>query len=280
MNNGTPGPLGFEKAEELLNQTRTPPPGKSYGQIVLFATDGVFNVCGNYTIAGVSACPAGKYVPFDGSYVGSGDPETYYLNDPGYNLMPGRPVWQGQQIAQRIKATGTHIFVVALTPRGGAFSPRGLPEMSSGTENYYYEADDANAMAKIYAQIDQQIHDRDCDPYEQLVVAKGAKITLKQAGNPNADKTTTTDANGNWSFARVPAGQYQVVVEPLSLKSPEDGLTREYRRIVNTGNPSQESEILVEVNGDRPNGSVVRAGVLMTMGRDASGALMNGCSVP
>lgn len=275
-NGYTPGPLAFEKVELLLKDKRTPPAGKRYGQIVLFATDGVFNVCGHDTIVGGSSCPAGQLVPFDKS-LGS-DPMSY-LNNPQYNLMPGRPVWQGQQVAQRIKQAGARIFVVALTPRTGAFSPKGLPEMSSGT-NYYFEADDTNTLTKIYSQIDLTIKNGTCIPFEQLIAATGAKITLVQPGNPNATRTTTADASGNWSFGKVAAGSYQIKVDTLSVKSPEDGITRQYVRVVNLANPNEEGQVSLDITAERPNGAIYRAPILMTMDRDKSGALQNGCSIP
>lgn len=279
----TPGPLAFEQAKTLLGNRRTPPAGKNYGQIVLFATDGVFNVCGNYIDPGpvTSACTpqtAGEQVPFDGSYPGTGNEADYYLNNPGYNQMPGRPIWQAQQVAMQIKSElGARIFVVALTPRGGAFSPAGLPEMSSGGNDYYFQADDANTLANIYTRIDQQLLVGDCLPFEKKSPVGGVTVTLSQPGNPNADVTTTTDANGNFRFTDLVDGSYTVEVQDRTLTSPEDGISRTYSRIINANNPSEEGKLSIDLSRERPNGSISRADILWTMPLGDNGAPLNGC---
>ncbi len=61
----TPGPTAFETVETLLANKRTPPAGKKYAQIVVFATDGVFNICGKDV--GERSCPTGSLTPREGN---------------------------------------------------------------------------------------------------------------------------------------------------------------------------------------------------------------------
>jgi len=270
----TPGPQGFEAVEQLLRSTRTPASGKQYRQIVLFATDGVFNVCG--TDRGAQNCPYGKMVPFDGS--GGNNPE-YYLNNPSYNMVSGRPIWQAQQVASRIKNSGARVFVIALTPRGGDFNPAGLPEMSSGT-GYYYEADDSGAMSNIYAQIKEKIEGDRCQPMEVWQPAEGAQIKLTQPSNPTFLKTVVADTNGQWKIADLEAGQYVVKSEPLTISSKEDGKTRKYSRIRNGFNLSEENQASININPQYPNGATVYSELLLSLPLGPDGAPLNGCNTP
>jgi hypothetical protein len=269
----TPGPQAFETVEDLLRSKRTPPAGKQYRQIVLFASDGVFNVCGKDR--GAQSCPYGQVVPFDGS----GPNDEYYLNNPAYNLVSGRPVWQAQQVASRIKNAGARVFIVALTPRSGSFNPAGLPEMSSGT-GYYYQADDGGAMANIYSKIKSQIAENTCQPMEVWQQAEGAQIKLTQPNNPTFLKTTIADTNGQWAFEDLEAGQYVVKSDPLTLASREDGKTRRYSRVRNGLNLSEESQGSVYINPQYPNGSTVYSELLLSLPLGPDSAPLNGCNTP
>jgi Flp pilus assembly protein TadG len=273
-NGYTPGPIAFEAVEDLLRSKRQPPAGKQYRQIVLFATDGVFNVCGKDR--GAQDCPYSKLVPFDGS--GGNNPE-YYLNNPSYNMVSGRPVWQAQQVASRIKNSGARVFVVALTPRGGDFNPAGLPEMSSGT-GYYYEADDGGAMANIYARIKEKIDGDRCQPMEGWQPAEGAQIKLTQPSNPTFLKTVIADTNGQWRFADLEAGQYVVKSDPVTITSREDGKTRKYSRLRNGFNLSEENQASININPQYPNGATVYSELLLSLPLGPDGAPLNGCNTP
>ncbi|HEX6288003.1 MAG TPA: VWA domain-containing protein [Herpetosiphonaceae bacterium] len=270
----TPGPQAFEAVESLLRSKRTPPAGKQYRQIVLFATDGVFNVCGSDR--GAQNCPYGELVPFDNSLGGN---EQNYLNNPSYNMVSGRPVWQGQQVSSRIKNSGARVFVVALTPRGGNFDPAGLPEMSSGT-GYYYEADDGGAMANIYATIKQKMDQDTCQPMEVWQPAEGAQIKLTQPHNPTFIKTTVAYTNGQWRFVDLEAGQYVVKSEPLTITSREDGKTRKYSRVRNGLNLSEEQQASVYINPQFPNGATVYTELLMSLPLGPDNVPLNGCNTP
>jgi hypothetical protein len=275
---GTPGPIGFEAVEQLLQNKRTPPAGKKYGQIVLFATDGVFNVCGS---GSGQKCPYGYTVPIDGSL--GGDPQNYY-NNPGYNMVSGRPIWQAQQVASRIRNTGARIFTIALTPRcvpgvQYCFDPAGLRDMSSGS-GYYYEADDGEALASIYAYIREAIEYDTCVPHEKQEQAGSARITLTRPDNPTWEMETTTDSAGAFQFDQVPAGEYVLKVTPLDIRSPEDSLTRRYSRVRNGLNLSEEGQVSVTINPQYPSGSTVYSQVQMSLPYGPDGIPLNGCTTP
>jgi hypothetical protein len=270
----TPGPIAFESVENLLRNRRTPPAGKQYRQIVLFATDGVFNVCGSDV--GQQNCPYGDIVPFDGT---GGKDSQYYMNNPAYNMVSGRPIWQAQQVASRLKNAGARVFLVALTPRGGQFDPAGLPEMSSGT-GYYYEADDGGAMANIYTTIKGKMGSDSCQPMEVWQPAEGAQIKLTQPQNPTFIKTAVADTNGQWRFTELEAGQYVVKSDPLSLMSHEDGKTRKYSRIRNGFNLSEEHQASIYINPQYPNGATVYSELLLSLPLGPDEVPLNGCNTP
>lgn len=271
----TPGPIGFEKAEDLLKNRRTPPAGKQYGQIVLFATDGVFNVCGGDK--GVENCPRAQLVP-----CAKGN-DNNCLANPSYNMVSGRPVWQGQQVANRIKGSGARVFVVALTPTclSGAtdcFNPAGLPEMSSGS-GYYYQANDGSAMQNIYANIKTKIEGDVCEPKQKTEFAGGAMMVLTRPDNPTFSRSVVADGEGNWGFNNLESGNYVVKVKPdLSLKSAEDGLYRKYTRLRNGFNLSEETQASIYLNPQYPDGATVYSEVLLSMPMDKTGTPLNGCT--
>lgn len=275
-NGYTPGPQAFEKVEALLKNKRTPPAGKEYGQIVLFATDGVFNVCGS-TVGQVN-CPAGTLVNSQG-YANA-------IYDAGFNMVSGRPVWQAQQVAGRIKGAGASVFVVALTPTcqpndPQCFQTSGLTEMSSGS-GYYYSAKDGSAMQNIYSLINTKIDDDTCKPEEDGdpgIFAEGATVTLTQPSNPTFLKKTTTDSNGYYRFENLPAGDYVVKVNPsFSAKSPVDGLYRKYSRLRNGYNLAEETQASVYVNSEYPDGSTVPSEIRLSMPLGPDGTQLNGCT--
>jgi hypothetical protein len=275
----TPGPIAFEKVETLLKDTRTPPAGKKYEQVVVFATDGVFNVCG--TSAGKQSCPYGGVVPFDGT----SNNILYYLNNPGYNAVSGRPVWQAQQVASRIRASGARIFVVALTPQclpgsTSCFDPTGLNDMSSGT-GFYYQADASSTIASIFATIRQKIVLDTCAPGETTELAPGARVILKRPDNPTWSMQTTADAAGAYVFQNLSAGEYVVRVDPpLSLASSEDNLTRTYSRIRNNLSLTEENQASVYINPQYPNGATEYSSILLSLPLADDGAPHNGCTMP
>jgi hypothetical protein len=276
----TPGPVAFEAVEALLQNKRTPPAGKTYEQVVIFATDGVFNVCGSpQTVTPPieqKPCPFGEIVPNDHTST-----DTYYYNNPDYTLIPGRPLWQAQVIAKRIKSANIPLFVVALTPRCTpspgliCFSTKGLPDISSGT-GYYFEADDPSVLAGIYQHIANTIIETDCKPGNGEVVAPGTVIHLTQPGNPSFTKTATADSNGRWSFTGLTDGEYIVKADPVTLAS-QDGKSRTYTELVNKLNPNEEKQATVIINGQNPNGSSTPAAVKLTLPRGADGTYPDGC---
>lgn len=278
-NGYTPGPIAFESVEDLLKNKRTPPSGKQYGQIVLFATDGVFNVCGK-DVGNVN-CPYSTLVQCTGA--GSAN----CINNAGYNMVSGRPVWQGQQVAGRIKANGASIFVIALTPTCRAndsdcFDPAGLPEMSSGS-GYYYSARDGGAMQNIYSLINAKIDDDTCKPVEDGdpgILAEGATMVLTRPSNPTFRKTDVTDSNGQWNFSDLEPGDYVVKVVPsLDVRTSGDGLWRTYSRLRNGYNLAEETQASVYINQQLPDGSTVPSEVRLSMPIDpATGAPFNGCN--
>lgn len=275
----TPGPIAFEEVENLLRNKRTPPAGKKYGQIVVFATDGVFNVCG--TDKGVENCPYGQMVPPDGS---GGSDRTFYTNNPGYNAVSGRPIWQAQQVATRIKNSGARIFVIAETPtcgdEGNCFTPIGLPDISSGS-GYYYTAKDASAMANIYATIRDRINYDQCIPHEVTQQAANTTIVLTQPNNPTWTMSTVADSSGNYSFGNLPAGQYILKINPApTLTSPEDQLARTYPRLRNSRNLTEEGQASVYINPQFPDGATVYSEVILSLPYADDGTLNNGCSIP
>lgn len=265
----TPGPLAFESVETLLRNKRTPPAGKQYGQIVLFATDGVFNVCGNDR--GTENCAAGYMAKTNGAPNG-------WENSTSYNMVSGRPIWQAQQAANRIKASGARVFVVALMPSGNNFDPRGLSDMSSGS-GYYYQANDGSAMQNIYANIKTKIEGDTCEPKQKTEFAGGATMVLTRPDNPTFSRSTVTDSEGNWAFNNLESGNYVVKVRPeLSLKSSEDSLFRKYTRLRNGFNLSEETQASIYLNPQFPDGATVYSEVLLSMPMDNTGTPLNGCT--
>ncbi len=273
----TPGPYGFERAMQQLQTAQTTrASGRPVRKVVIFVTDGVFNICGS--IPNTRACPAGQSPPCSLS------PSTRCTNSADYNLVEPRPVWQGQQRAAEIKATGASIFTIALKgpcPAGSTecFDPKGLPEMSSGA-GYHYEVDDGNALNNIFQLILAKIDNDACLPKEQVDLAPGAKLTLLSPSNPSFKRTTTADGEGRWQFSDLPAGQYVVKADAYSLRSPEDGLTRLYSRVRNALDLGEEGQVSFSLNPQWPQGSVVYGEVLLSLPTDSEGVPLNGCRAP
>jgi hypothetical protein len=275
VNGYTPGPFAFERVQQLLQSAQTTRNGKQVRKVVLFATDGVFNVCGTYP--GGGACPTGQ--------VACPSPLTDdCLNSPEHHSVEPRPVWQGQQRSNEIKASGASIYVVALTPQcissvTTCFNPKGLPEMSSGS-GYYFRATDAAAMAAAYTQINSQIADATCVPHEQQELAPGATVRLSTPGNPTFAMSSPVDSEGRWEFNELEAGEYVVKADPYSKRSPEDGFSRVYSRVRNGLNLSEEGQVSVSINPQFPDGSTVPAEVLLSLPTNAQGVPQNGCTTP
>lgn len=287
---GTPGPLAFEMARDMLrDNVRTPPAGKRYGQVVIFATDGVFNVCGGYTEnrPDINLCPSGSVVPPFPNNLLDGTPYTSYTNNAAYNVMPGRPIWQAQKVAAQIKATGARIFTVALKAQclptiPSCFNPAGLSEMSSGS-GFAYQANDSSSMAKIYDTIMEKITETGagCDPYSKpLAAAPGAKVLLTQAQNPTFKEETTTDPNGNFRFSNLRAGVYTLTVKPAYQAKGDDGVTRTYSTVVNSRNPNETDKATVDINDKRPDGAATDTGLELYIEKDANGVPLSPCPLP
>lgn len=282
----TPGPAALEQVEKLLKDKRTPPSGKTYRQVVVFATDGVFNVCGSTVqttpAVPLNSCPFGDVVPKD-----KGITDPMYYDNPDYSSMPGRPLWQAKVLANRIKAAGTEIFIIALTPRctpapgKSCFITKGLPDLASGSD-HYFEADAANILTDVYSHIEHTVVQTDCKPGEALNdVAPGAVVRLTQPSDPNFKvPAVTADSNGSWTFKNIPAGKYVVTVDPLTLSSKEDGKSRTYSYVINLLNPNEEKQASVDIDSRFSNGSIVPAAVKLTLPRGENGATSNGCQVP
>lgn len=273
-NGYTPGPFAFERVQKVLQTAQTTRNGKQVRKVVLFATDGVFNVCGTY--------PGGKDCPTGETICKSNDQQC--LNSPEIQSVAPRPVWQGQQRSNELKAAGASIYVVALTPQCVAsvqycFNPKGLPEMSSGS-GYYFRATDATEMAAVYARINSQIADATCVPREQSELANGAVVRLSQPGNPTFKMSSPVDSEGRWDFENLDAGEYVVKADPYSKRSPEDGFTRVYSRVRNGLNLSEEGQVSVTINPQFPDGSTVPAEMLLSLPTNADGVPLNGCTTP
>lgn len=276
----TPGPLAFERAEQLFQSRRQPPAGKTYEQILVFATDGVFNVCGN--TSGTNPCTPNNLVPFDGTL---GNNQEAYQNNPGYNMQHGRPIWQAQQVATRLKNNGVKTFVVAMTPtclQGSTtcFSPQGLPDMSSGP-GYYYRANDGGALTNIYAQISSVIANETCKPLETWEKLSGATVVLRKPDNPNWSVSTTTNSTGGFQIDNLPQGQYIATVNPMTVRSPEDEpqpLRRTYSRVRNARNLAEEGQASIFITGRLADGATVYSDIDLMLPRNADGTPLNGCT--
>jgi hypothetical protein len=278
----TPGPLAFEEVEQLLKQRRTPPTGKTYRQIVIFASGSVFNVCGAQG-GGSQQCPTTYKVPVPAG-TKEADKPSYY-NSPSYNMVSGRPIWQAQQVTNRIRTAGAQIFMVALTPQcqsnqAYCFDPQGLKEMSGGN---YFGANSSAALTNVYQQIrDQMVGSTTttCVPYEQREAANGARVILTQPNNPTWKKETTTTRNGSFAFNGVLAGQYIVTVAPLDRISSEDGKTRRYSRVLNARNLNEEGQASVAVSADVADKKAVSSELTLSLPTQAGGTPNNGCTTP
>ncbi len=274
----TPGPRAFEAVETLLANKRTPPAGKKFAQIVVFATDGVFNVCGN--AVGERPCTAGQLTPREGN---ASNNDVLYNS--AYNAVSGRPIWQAQQVATRIKNSGANIFIVALTPTcragdTGCFNPAGLSDMSSGS-NYYHQANESGALEKIYENIGETIVYDTCVPNEITEPVNNATVVLTKPDNPTWRQQVKTNSAGMFEFDELQAGQYIVKVEPsITVKSPEDDLTRTYSRTRNGRSLSEEGQASVYVNPQFADGATVSTQLLLSLPFDASGSPNNACTMP
>lgn len=274
----TPGPYAFERVQQVMQDAQTTRNGKEVRKIVLFATDGVFNICGSTPNS--AACPSGQ----DICPTGSNDARESCLNSPEVQSVAPRPVWQGQQRSNELKAAGATIYVVALTPDclpsvRFCFNPMGLPEMSSGA-GYYFRANDPTAMAAAYTRINSQIADTTCVPREQSELAAGATVRLSMPGNPTFAMSAPVDSEGRWEFPNLEAGEYVVKADAFSKRSPEDGFSRVYSRVRNGLNPSEEGQASVRINPQFPDGSTVPAEVLLSLPTNAQGVPLNGCTTP
>jgi Flp pilus assembly protein TadG len=276
-NGYTPGPFAFERAKEVLQSSpSTRPSGRAVRKILVFATDGVFNVCGSSP--NTAACVTGQTVTCTSSNT------EYCLNNADYNLVEPRPVWQGQQVAAQIKASGVSIFTIALKPdcptnSTTCFDPKGLSDMSSGS-GYHYQVSDANAMKSIYQLILAKIDNDQCVPKEQIEILPGATVRLSQPSNPSFNKSTTTDTEGKWEFRDLPDGQYRVSVDAVEKLSSEDGYRRLYTRVRNGLNLGEEGYASFTINPQWPDGSGVYGELLLSLPSDANGIPLNGCTTP
>ena len=156
----------------------------------------------------------------------------YYLNNPGYNAVSGRPVWQAQQVATRIKSSGARIFIIAETPDMSRRQHRLLqPGWSGRYEQRVWITitwpSTATALANIYNTIRDQINLDRCVPYEITQQAANATMVLTQPSNPTWSMSTVADSSGGYSFGNLTAGDYVLKVNPApTLTSSEDGLAR------------------------------------------------------
>ncbi len=271
---GTPGAMAFERVEELLRSRRTPASGKQYVQVVIFATDGIFNVCGSEI--GQEPCPWG----------------TKVNGNVAQNLVSGRPIWQAQQVAARIKATWAapmavppQIYMVtlvpncsSLTPDEDCFTTTGLPEMSSGT-GYYYSARDGSSLDGVYGQIGNAIPQPGCRPGEKIDPAVGARMVVMQPNNPTSAIPVEADNDGVWRVTGVEAGQYVVKVDPAyAARSPEDNLWRTYSRVRNWYDLNEETQASILINPQFPNGATVYSEVRVSMPIGTDEAPVDGCN--
>ncbi|WP_026369703.1 VWA domain-containing protein [Kallotenue papyrolyticum] len=277
----TPGPFAFEETRSLMGSAQTTrPSGTPVRKVVILATDGVFNICGSDWNS--SACRRGQ-LPYC-EYNPSNPGDYRCSNNAPYNMVQPRPVWQAIQLAQQLKDRGVSIFTIAMKAHCApnsrdCFDPRGLPEMSSGS-GYYYQASDEQALNNIYQIILDQIATPQCEPKEQVELAVGARVILKQPNNPTVVKTTVADSEGRWEFRDLPAGEYVVTVEPYTKTSPEDGRTRTYSRLRNALDLSQEGQVSFSINPLWPERSTVYGEALLSLPTDANGVPRNGCNTP
>lgn len=276
-NGYTPGPYAFERVMDQLQTADSYRNGKQVRKVVVFATDGVFNVYGSKP--GGSGFPPGGVV--------SCPPNINYdcTNSAEYNMVENRPVWQAQQRAAEIKQTGASIFTIALKPDCPAnvqncFNPKGLSDMSSGS-GYYYQVSDSNAMNNIYQLILAKIGNDQCVPKEVTELAPGATVRLSRPDNPSVKYSTVADSEGRYVFNNLPQGNYVVTADPITRTSPEDGLQRLYPRVRNGLSLSEEGQASVTIDSkQRPNGATFESELLLSLPTDKDGVALNGCTTP
>jgi hypothetical protein len=276
-NGSTPGPYALERTLAQLQSAQTRrSSGKEVRTVVLFATDGVFNICGSNP--NNSACPKSQHPPctLDSSN------SSICTNNADYNLVAPRPVWQGQQIADQIKTTGASVFVVALKPdcppdSDDCFNPKGLYEMSSG-QGYYYQVSDAEAMKSIYQRILAKIENETCVPMEQVDLAPEVTVRISDPTNPGFKASVKTDSQARFVFEDLVPGQYVITADAKEFYSPEDKLYRTYGRVRNALNPAEEGRASFDLNPAWPNKSTVEGELRLSLSTDDKGVPYNGCT--
>ncbi len=275
---GTPGPYAFEQVLSQLQSAQATRNGKEVRKVVIFATDGVFNICGSNPNS--KACPKGQDVCPDEPF----DARESCKNDPQFQSVEPRPIWQAQQLSNQVKATGASVYVVAMEPtciEGSGqycFDPYGLPEMSSGT-GYYFKAHDRAGLASIYNEIRDNLGGA-CVPQERSEIASEVTVMLKKSGETAWSKTVkSADGTGAYNFSGLEAGQYYVSAMPKEITSPEDKLTRKYSRVRNGLSLGEEGQASVYINPQLPNNATVYSELLLSL-KTVDGVPLNGCSKP
>jgi hypothetical protein len=281
-----PGPNALETVEQLLQNRRVPPEGKAYRQVVIMVSGSVFNVCGGDQ--GQNTCNNKHLVPT----AGGGNANANYYNNATYNIQPGRPIWQAQRVASRIRSAGAQIFVVALTPpcsngnNADCFDPNGMIDISSSSE-YYQQVAYADDLASRFAQIRQRIegwareqtYEPVCVPQDTWTATQGVKITLTQPENPSWSKQIVTDTNGGYSFDTLSASQYVLKAEPFTLTS-SDGRTYTYSRVRNGYNLVEEGQASVFISPEYPNKTPVHSELWLSLPYGQDGTPLNACTAP
>lgn len=282
---GTSGPYAFERVMSQLQSSPSTRNGKPVRKVVVFATDGVFNICGTENSG--PTCPQGDNVCPDTPY----DARESCLNDPQYQAVKPRPIWQGQQLAQKVKGLGASIYMVALeptcTPTSGryCFNPYGLSEMSSGGDaasgnTYYFSARDRDGLNNVYSQILGSLNPNRCVPREVTEPAGELTVELRKSDGSNFSQTVTTaDVTGAYSFKNLEPGEYYVTVAPKEIYSPEDKLTRRYSRVLNPLNLAELGRSSLYINPQYPDGAVVYSETMLAL-KLIDGVPLNGCSNP
>ncbi|PLS81379.1 MAG: hypothetical protein CYG59_05960 [Chloroflexi bacterium] len=282
---GTPGPYAFERVISQLQNSASTRNGKPVRKVVIFATDGVFNICG--TEPNTATCPKGDNVCPDSPF----DARESCLNDPQYQAIKPRPIWQAQRLASRVKLLGASVYMVAVeptcTPTSGhyCFNPYGLAEMSSGGDatsgnNYYFSAHDKDGLNHVYSQILGSLGPDRCVPLEQTELAGELVVELRKSDGSTWSRTTTSaDVTGEYSFTDLEPGEYYVTVAPKEIYSPEDQITRRYSRVRNPLNAGEQGRSSVYINPQYPEGAVVYTETMLAL-KLVNGVPLNGCSNP
>jgi Flp pilus assembly protein TadG len=142
---------------------------------------------------------------------------------------PNSPIGKTVALMDDAKANGIEVFLIGAalqtdTPHSLKFDLMASDPLST----HLYDARSSSDMSTMVKNIKDLIFST-CQAVEDAKRnAAGAEVILHDANTGDVVKTTTTDANGNYSFSNVEAGRNYTIEERHLHVTGSDGISRNY----------------------------------------------------